>query len=135
MSAKEPGNQYERRKADTRQRLRDAMQRLQAGNPENPTVRSRKWKLDVKTLAEEAGLSRNAVYQNHGEIVDELRAAQKTGTANNAGASTKGEVRHLKRALDEAESEQRLLATQNAQLLARALQAEKELMELRALHH
>ena len=66
MSTQEPTNQYDRRKADTKRRLREAIERLRAAKPLSPAVRARKWKLDVKTIAQEAGVSRNAIYQNHG---------------------------------------------------------------------
>ena len=131
MNAQVKSDQYQRRKAETRQRLRDAMERLKAGNPQSARVRGRKWKLDVKTVAEEAGVSRNAIYQNHSEIIEELRNA---GEASPAGrqASHTAEVKRLKQALQRAGEEHQLLARDNAELLARALHAERELNELRS---
>ena len=133
MSTQEGTNQYERRKARTKRELREALARLQARTPLNDAVRRRKWKLDVKTLAEEAGMSRNTIYQNHPEIIEELRTAQ--GRRNGSGTnSANSETMRLKQRLREIEQEQRLLVTQNAELLARAQQAENELKELRANH-
>ena len=134
MSTEEPTNPYERRKADTKRRLREAIERLLAGKPQNPDVRGRRWKLDVKTVAQEAGVSRNAIYQNHPEIIDEVQAARRAPGAN-AGASIRNsKMRRLKQALKQCDHERRVLATQNAELLSRAQFAEKQLKELRAHH-
>ena len=130
MTTEEPANQYDRRKAETKRRLREAMERLRSGNPTSDAVTARKWKLDVKSVAQEAGISRNAIYQNHPEIVEELRAARREGAKGRAEAEN-NEGRHLKRLLEEAAREQKLLARENAELLARALHAEKQLKELR----
>ena len=135
MSTEEPTNQYERRKADTKRRLREALERLLAGRPQSLDVRERKWKLDVKTLAQEAGVSRNAIYQNHREIIDGLQAARRAlGAKTGAGASNSKTTR-LQRALKQCDHERRVLATQYAEVLARALFAEKELKELRSHYH
>ena len=131
MATQEPTNQYERRKAKTKRRLREAMERLQAGKPTSAAVRGRKWKLDVKSVAQEAGISRNAIYQNHPEIVEELRTARTQGARARA-KSEHDERKRLRQQLEDAEREQALLVTENAKLLARTLQAEKELKELRA---
>lgn len=135
MSTEGPTNQYERRKADTKRRLREAIERLLAGTPQSPDVRGRKWKLDVKTFALEAGVSRNAIYQNHREILDELRSARTARGAKTQANGNNSETRRLKRELRRAEHEIRVLVTQKAELLARALIAEKQLKELRAHHH
>lgn len=135
MTIQKPTNQYDQRKAATKRRLREAIERLRAAKPQSSAVRARKWKLDVKTVAQEAGVSRNAIYTNHAEIVEELREAR-TGLGARIGANaSNSEARRLKRALQEAEYELGLLVTQNAELLARATRAEKELKELRAHHH
>lgn len=133
MSTQEPTNQYERRKARTERVLREAWARLQAGTPLNEAVQRRKWKIDVKTLAEEAGVSRNTIYQNHSEIIEEVRTAQGrlSGSGTNSATS---ETRRLRRCLKKIEQEQRLLVTQNAELLARAQHAENENKELKAIH-
>ena len=131
MTTRETTNQYERRKAETRLRLREAIERLRAGRPLNLAVRARRWKLDVKTVAQEAAVSRNAIYQNHPEIVDELRTAR----SERAGAQTETvnvETGRLKRKLREVQREHRLLLTENAELLARAQHAERELQALKA---
>ena len=135
MSTQKPTNQYDRRKADTKRRLSEAIERLQAGEPRSPAVRARKWKLDVKTIAQEAGVSRNAIYQNHTELIDELRAARTALGAKTETKASNRETRRLKRALHTAKHELRMLVTQNANLLARAARAENELKELRAHNH
>ena len=129
MATQESTNQYERRKARTKRRLREAIERLRAGRPVNSAVRTRKWKIDVRTVAQEAGVSRNAIYQNHPEIVEELRAARSHRAGDQAANSEAG---RLKRKLQEAQREQRLLLTENAGLLARAKHAEEELQALKA---
>ena len=134
MPGAEEPNQYERRKATTGQRLREALTRLRAGTPRSPSVQRRQWKLDVKTLAEESGVSRNAIYANHRELLDELRNAGESPSPKTATRHTKNKIRDLNRALREAHDEQRALVTENAQLLARALEAEREVRELRAHH-
>ena len=130
MSTQEPTNQYDRRKSKTKHQLREALARLRAGTPLNEAVRGRKWKLDLKTLAEEAGISRNAIYQNHAEIIEELRTTR-AGQGQSGANSTTNETKRLKRRLKEVETEQRLVLTENAELLARAQRAENELEELR----
>lgn len=139
MSAEEPTNQYERRKADTRRRLCEAVERLRAGTPQNPDVRGRKWKLDVKTVAQEAGVSRNAIYQDHREILDGVRAARTARGAKAGADGSNSEVRRLKRELRQAkhelrqaEHQTRVLVTQKAELHTQARLAQKQLKEPRA---
>ena len=135
MNAQKPQDQYQRRKAVTRQLLRDAFARLRAGKPRSPALQVRGVKLNVTTLAKEAGISRNAIYTNHAEILDELRELSGALGAKDETSSTKGELGQLKQALRQAEEKQRQLATYCAELLARSLQAERELKELRVHHH
>ena len=131
MPSTEAPNQYERRKASTGQQLREALERLRAGTPRSPSIQQRHWKLNVQTLAQEAGVSRNAIYQNHREVLDELRNAKRTQRTTPA-QRTKNKIQELTRALHEAQANQRTLITENAALLARTLKAEREVKELRA---
>ena len=124
-------NRYEHRKANTGQQLREALERLRAGTPRSPTVGQRQWKLDVKTLADEAGVSRSTIYQNHREVLDELRNIGTTQRTNTAAQSAKKKIQELNLALHEVQTNQRTLITENAALLARALKAERKLKELR----
>ena len=126
-------DQYAERKAGTKRKLREALARLRAGAPLNPAVQARRWRLDVRTLAQEAGVSRNAIYQNHADVIEELRRATSASADDTKQADSEKE--RLQKALREAEQNERLLVTNNAELLARALRAETDLRELRAHQH
>ena len=84
----------------------------------------------MKTLAEEAGLSRNAIYHNHAEIIEEMRKHAGQQDRPRGGAKTH-EATMLRKRVKEMEDEQRRLVTENAQLLARATRAERELNDLK----
>ena len=134
MPAAPHPNQYEQRKTRTNERLHAALARLLAGTPQNPALQTQRWKLNVTTLAIEAGISRNTIYQNHPDVLEALQNARTARNPKGAAGGPSNELRALKRALRQAERDQDDLITENAKLLARALDAERELAELR-IHH
>ncbi|MXZ52394.1 MAG: hypothetical protein F4Z34_04320 [Acidimicrobiaceae bacterium] len=106
----------QRRHARTKSRLRDALCRL-SSDPTQP--------LTVAALAREAGIGRNAIYTGHVDVLGELRdlAAQRdvsTGARYRDKEESRVKIRKLER-------DTQILATQNASLLRRALEAEERL--------
>ena len=67
-------------------------------------------------------------------MLDKLRKARESARAETGADSAKNKSRELKRALRQAEQDQSILITETAKLLARALDAERELEELRTHH-
>ena len=103
-----------RRRAKTDARLREALAGL-AGNPSTePTVAA---------LARAAGVGRNIIYTHHAGVLDALRALQ----SQRAGASetAAGKADRTRSALRDAEARNTALATHNASLLKRAVDAEQ----------
>ena len=134
MAAEKHPDQYEQRKAQTKRLLHEALARLLAGTPQNQALQTRRWKLDVKTLSEEAGISRNTIYQNHTDVLDKLRKTRESARAETGADSAKNKSREHKRARRQWEQDRSILITENAKLLARALDAERELEEFRTHH-
>src|SRR6516164_7781841 len=104
-----------RRRARTAERLREALARLLRDGSRRPTV---------ATLAREAGVGRNAIYANHRAILDELRQAAAQHGADSQGESYIDRGNEHRRVIAELKNQLRQLATQNAALLKRALDAE-----------
>ena len=104
-----------RRRARTESRLREALARLLHDGSRRPTVTA---------LAREAGVGRNAIYANHGAILAELRqAATRQGVDSKAESDTDRAL-DRRRLIAELKNQLRRLATENAALLKRALDAE-----------
>lgn len=128
MTRKATDSRYEARRAETEDKLREALARLERRVPTHPELKGRAYRLNVSTLALEAGVSRNAIYDNHKWVLEDLRRAgerqegmpERIVTAND-------KIAELKKHLRNRESEIRQLATQNASLLQRALDAEESL--------
>lgn len=98
------------RREQTAQRLRDALHRLATGTAIHPSNKGRKPPFSVSALAREAGVARNAVYTNHRFAIDALSGL--TRPQNEPDHS------HQTMAIQK-------LATENAILLKRAIDAEK----------
>jgi putative protein kinase ArgK-like GTPase of G3E family len=105
-----------RRRARVAQRLRDALAVIKA-DPDAAVT--------VVALTGMAGVGRNALYANHRPILDGLRVLQAARRPASQCSETldKGAV---------LEARLRLLATQNAGLLQRALVAEQRIARLEA---
>jgi hypothetical protein len=108
-------NPQARRRARTAERLREALGRLLRDGTRRPTVAA---------LAREAGVARNAIYANHRTILDELRQAATRHGADSEGESDFDRGREHRRVIGELKNQLQQLATQNAALLKRALDAE-----------
>lgn len=100
-----------RRRERVAARLREALAVLRA-DPES--------EISVAALARHAGIGRNALYTNHRAVLEDLRALQ----AERSPATGLDEVPKLDGGKEEAEVRIRVLATENASLLRRALIAE-----------
>ena len=73
--AKPPAaNPHDRRMQATAEKLRAALDRLTGGAGEPSDVSTQR--LTVAALAREAGVSRNAIYANHRDILDDLARAR-----------------------------------------------------------
>lgn len=94
-------------RSDTERRLiREAMQRLLAGTPQRSNG-----KLTVATLAIEAGLSRQRLYEHHPDLVAEFKTAS-------GGAPIPPDVEALRQQLADADCRNRQLEASNSQLRA-----------------
>lgn len=103
-----------RRRAKTDARLRAALAGI-SGNPSaEPTVAA---------LARAAGVGRNIIYTHHAGVLDALRALQSQRAGANETAA--GEADRTRSALRDAEARNTALATHNASLLKRAVDAEQ----------
>jgi hypothetical protein len=108
-----------RRRARTAERLREALARLLHDGSRRPTA-----------LAREAGVGRNAIYANHSTILDELRqAATRPGAGSQVESDADRGLEH-RREIAGLKNQLRQLATQNAALLKRALDAEAKAARL-----
>lgn len=116
-------NPYEKRRRAIEARLRDALERLVQGRPAHATNQNGN-RLTVAALAREAGVGRNAIYTNHRAFLEMLAAAAVGSSAPPTSWQDKiDELHSLIRAMKAAERRQ---ITQNAQLLARARDAEAQ---------
>lgn len=116
MAADRPTPQQKRRDA-TREELKAALARLVAsGHPR---------RLAVAVLAREAGVGRNAIYANHADVIAELRrAARERGLAQPV-VEKPSAVANWRAVAADLRGQNQLLATENARLLKRALDAEQ----------
>lgn len=105
----------------TAERLREALDRLmRASGSRSASAAAR---LTVAALAREAGVGRNAIYTNHRDILDELaRARQRVSVS---GPTAEDKITEQRRLIDGIQQQIRQLATENAGLLRRAVEAER----------
>jgi DNA-binding transcriptional regulator PaaX len=121
----------QKRRQFTEQRLRTALERLVAGTPRTKSLRKTGYRLTVTVLAREANVSRNTIYANHRSFVDELvRQAGRSDAAT--PPSQARNAREDRRLIAELRENIRDLASQNAALLKRAIDAEKQARHLAA---
>ena len=80
--------------------------------------------LSVASLACEAGVARNAIYTNHRAMIDALRQAAQQRVVPSKLESWEDKVAQQRAVIDVLKTEQRRLATENAALLKRAIDAE-----------
>ena len=112
-----------KRRATTDQRLRDALGRVRDRSSE-PSAGAERSKLTVAALAREAGVGRNAIYANHRSIIVELERAQEQRPRSAPAADPQSDTTDWRAAAAELRVQNQLLATENAALLKRAMDAE-----------
>lgn len=117
MTRRPAANPHDARMQATADRLRAALARLTASS--GAAVH-----LTVAALAREAGVGRNAIYANHRDILDDLaRARQRQLSPDSRPA--KDRITEQRRMIDDMQHQLRQLATENAGLLRRAIEAER----------
>ena len=130
--AKADVDQYKARWQATEKRLRESMECLVKGFPTHPDHQRRSYRLNVSVLAREAGVSRNAIYSNHREVLADLSAAeQRRNAAPKDPGTADSKIADLRAMVDERDRRIQQLVTNNASLLTRALTAEQALTERR----
>lgn len=117
-------NPYERRRQETDRKLRDALDRLIKGTPRDAALQDRRYQLSVASLARESGVARNAIYTNHRAMIDVLRQAAQQRVVPSKLESWEDKLAQQRAVIDVLKTEQRHLATENAALLKRAIDAE-----------
>ncbi len=120
-----PTTHYDERMRATADRLRDALDRLVRGVPEHTDSRHRIQRLTVAALAREAGVGRNAIYTNHRDILDDLARARRRRLAPDRIGGMKEKIAEQRAVIDDMQLQIRRLATENAGLLRRAVDAER----------
>lgn len=128
MAGEDKTSQYEKRRDATEEILRQALERLKKGNPTHPQFQQRRYRLNVSTLAKEAGTSRNVIYDNHRGVLKDLRAAaeRRSKVTSERVATADDKIAKLQKIICELKRMVRQLATNNAVLQARVLDAERE---------
>lgn len=117
-------NPYEKRRQETDRKLRDALDRLVKRTPHDASAQGRSCQLSVASLAREAGVARNAIYTNHRAMIDALRQAAQQRVVPSKLESWVDKLAEQRAVIEVLKTEQRRLATQNAALLKRAIDAE-----------
>lgn len=116
---------HETRHRNTERRIRQALDRLVAGaSLQGPATR-----LTVAALAREAQVSRNTIYAAHSAFLDELASANPPQPANTRPKPI-SDTAKLRAVMRENQEQRRLLATENAGLLKRVIDAEKAVARL-----
>jgi hypothetical protein len=122
-----------KRRQRTEGRLRAALERLVAGMPTHPSLRGHSYRLTVAALAREARIGRNTIYTNHRSLLDELdRAGPPADMPDRPDRDEK--AADLGALITELQQQKRHLATENAALLKRAIDAEKMVHRLKEQH-
>jgi AraC-like DNA-binding protein len=125
MTQPAPPTPYDRRMQATADKLGAALDRLVRGAPERLASTHPARRLTVAALAREAGVARNAIYTNHRDILDDLARARKRGAIPDRLGSVEQKVAEQRAAIDDMQLQIRQLATENAGLLRRAIEAER----------
>jgi hypothetical protein len=116
----------EKRLRNTHCKLRDALERLVKGLPTHTDLQKRSYRLTVATLAREARVGRNAIYTNHRSMIDELRRASDRKIVPEKLAAWEDKLAQQRTLIQVLQIEERRMATENAVLLKRILEAETE---------
>ena len=102
------------------------IERLVKGMPAHPDLQKRSYRLTVATLAREARVGRNAIYANHRSMIDELRRASDRKIVPEKLAAWEDKLAQQRTLIQVLQIEERRLATENAVLLKRILDAETD---------
>jgi len=124
-----PSTPHEKRRLGIERRLQAALERLVSGAPRHPSLRGQAHRPSVSVLAREAGVSRNTIYANHRSIIKELNSNHPITARKRP--TPKQKIAELASVIDQMQLQKRQLATENAALLKRAIDAETMLDRLR----
>jgi len=113
--ADEASTPAQRRRKATAAKLQSALERLL----ESPAQR-----LTVATLARKAGVARNAIYANHRDYLEALASLQAARMASTASEPPQDRRRDQAATIAELAEDRRKLASQNAGLLKRTMDAD-----------
>jgi uncharacterized coiled-coil protein SlyX len=122
--AKPPAaNPHDRRMQATAEKLRAALDRLKGGMGERSGTSMER--LTVAALAREAGVGRNAIYANHRGILDELIRARQRQRVPDQITTIEDKITEQRSVIEDMQQQIRQLATENAGLMRRAIEAER----------
>jgi septal ring factor EnvC (AmiA/AmiB activator) len=124
-----PTTPHEKRRLRIEHRLRAALERLVSGSPRHPAPRGGTYRPSVSALAREAGVSRNTIYANHRSIIKELNSNYPVTTQKRPTLEHK--IAELGAVIEQLQLQKRQLATENAAILKRVIDAETMLDQLR----
>ncbi len=116
-----PVSPHGRRRRATEAKLREALDRLAQRTP---------GRLSVAALAREAGVGRSAIYANHRSMLDELKRLVRQHAAPDRRPAWQDKLTEQRAVIDALTRERQQLATENAALLKRALDAEARVADL-----
>ena len=119
-----------KRLLETERKLREALNRLVQGRPIHPNLQKKPVQLSIANLSREAGVSRNCIYQNHRDILQELKSSQekRSGTNKKTPADKISELRTIIRKKDKLIS-QIATACHEYVLQIRRLESENKRLE------
>lgn len=122
--AKTPvANPHDPRTLATAAKLRVALHRLTVRSADQSATST--GRLTVAALAREAGVGRNAIYANHRDVLDDLIRARQHQHPPDRVAATGDKILEQRGVIDDMQRQLRQLATENAGLLRRAIEAER----------
>ncbi|WP_439397126.1 hypothetical protein ACRQ5Q_08710 [Bradyrhizobium sp. PMVTL-01] len=100
----------------TAEKLHAALDRL---------LREGEQRLTVAALAREAHVGRNAIYANHRDILDDLNRARQRQRVPDRITTIEERIAEQRNAIEDMQQQIRQLATDNAGLMRRAIEAER----------
>lgn len=114
---------HDKRMEATAEKLRAALDRLIQGDGQRAIIPASR--LTVAALAREAGIGRNAIYTNHRAILDDLNQALQRQSRSDRGRRVEDRISEQRSIMEEMQVQIRQLATENAGLMRRAVEAER----------
>ena len=116
---------HDQRRGAVADKLRAALDRLVHGVPDPGIGSQRVQRLTVAALAREAGIGRNAVYTNHRDILEDLAKARGLRPATDHIGGMEEKIAEQRAIIADMQRQLGQLATENAGLLRRAVEAER----------